>query len=333
METRIEKITESSLAEAQRILRGGGVVAFPTETVYGLAADARRDDAVRLIYAVKGRPSDNPLIVHVHRDFDLSSLVIDDMPYAKKLRDAFLPGPLTLVYKSSGTVSSVVSCGLDTLAVRVPSHEGAQAFLKYVDMPLAAPSANLSKHVSPVSAEHVYADLHGRIPLILDGGECSGGIESTVCDVTGPIPVVLREGLVSREMIASVAGDCACYIPKEGEPVRSPGMKYKHYAPVCRTVLFAPEERREALAYFMACSAKGERALVLCENDAAESFPADKVLDMGRTPEEMAARLYALLREGERRADVIIALKPRGSGGVLSGVLNRLCKACAGEKK
>lgn len=333
METRIEKITESSLAEAKQILCAGGVVAFPTETVYGLAADARRDDAVRLIYAVKGRPSDNPLIVHVHRDFDLNSLVFDEMPYAVKLRKAFLPGPLTLVYKSRGAVSSVVSCGLDTLAVRVPSHEGAQAFLRYVDMPIAAPSANISKHVSPVSAAHVFSDLHGRIPLILDGGACSGGIESTVCDVTGPVPVVLREGLISREMIESVAGACESYTPKEGEQVRSPGLKYKHYAPSCRTVLFEAQEGEEARALLDACSARGERALVLCESAAAHFFPPEKVLDLGRTPEEMAARLYTLLREGERRADTIIALKPCARGGVMSGVLNRLCKACAGEKK
>lgn len=333
METRIEKITPGSLAAAKRILTEGGVVAFPTETVYGLAADARRDDAVRFIYAVKGRPSDNPLIVHVHTGFPLETLVYDDMPYAKKLREVFLPGPLTLVYRSRGKVSPVVSCGLDTLAIRVPSHAGAQEFLKYVDMPIAAPSANISKHVSPVSAEHVFADLRGKIPLILDGGRCSGGIESTVCDVTGPIPVVLREGLISREMIASVAGACEGYTPREGEQVRSPGLKYKHYAPACKTYLFESDAGDAARACLDACLAQGMRALALCESGAAALFPPGSVLDLGDTPEEMAARLYALLREGEQRADVIVALKPRGRGGVMSGVLNRLCKACAGEKK
>ena len=181
MTTHICPITETSLEEAKQILLRGGTVAFPTETVYGLGADARSDEAVRSIYAIKGRPSDNPLIVHVHKDYALNSLVFDDMPYAKKLRDAFLPGPLTLVYRSKGAVSKIVSCGLDTLAVRVPQHEGAQRFLRYVDLPVAAPSANRSKHISPVTAQHVYGDLAGSVPLILDGGACSGGIESTVC--------------------------------------------------------------------------------------------------------------------------------------------------------
>ena len=180
MRTEILPLGDESLARAKKLLRAGELVAFPTETVYGLGADARSDAAVENIYRVKGRPSDNPLIVHVHKDYDLSALVEDDRPYAAKLREAFLPGPLTLVYRSRGKVSPKVSCGLDTLAVRVPSHPEAQRFLRYVDIPVAAPSANVSKHVSPVSAQHVFDDLNGKIPLILDGGSCSGGIESTV---------------------------------------------------------------------------------------------------------------------------------------------------------
>ena len=198
MQTLLKKITPQSLKEAKEILLSGGAVAFPTETVYGLGADARSDDAVEQIFRIKGRPSDNPLIVHVHSDYDLSRLVKNVKPYVQALREAFLPGPLTLVFESRGTVSPKVSCGLETLAVRVPSHAGAQELLQYVDMPIAAPSANISKHVSPVTAEHVYADLAGKVPLILDGGQCSGGIESTVCDVTGDIPVVLRSGLISQ---------------------------------------------------------------------------------------------------------------------------------------
>ena len=198
MDTRLlDEKNEQDIKEAGKILRRGGLVAVPTETVYGLAGNALDPTVSAQIYKVKGRPSDNPLIVHVHKDYALNSLVFDDMPYAKKLRDAFLPGPLTLVYRSKGAVSKIVSCGLDTLAVRVPQHEGAQRFLRYVDLPVAAPSANRSKHISPVTAQHVYGDLAGSVPLILDGGACSGGIESTVCDVTGPYPVILREGLVT----------------------------------------------------------------------------------------------------------------------------------------
>lgn len=333
MITEIMPVREDSLALAKEILLAGGLVAFPTETVYGLGADARSDEAVESIYRAKGRPSDNPLIVHVHREYDLSALVVDDHPYAAKLREAFLPGPLTLVYKSKGMVSPKVSCGLDTLAVRVPSHPEAQRFLKYVDIPIAAPSANVSKHVSPVSARHVYDDLNGKIPLILDGGACSGGIESTVCDVTGDYPMILRQGLVSREMIERVAGKCGVYVPKVGEQVRSPGMKYKHYAPSCRTCLFESDEAEEAVSCLHKYLAEGERAFILCEDSIAGLFPADRVLRLGSTAEEMAANLYSLLRLAETKADILIAVKPKERGGVMDGVLNRLCKACAGEKQ
>lgn len=329
METVISGITRESLAEAKKILLSGGAVAFPTETVYGLGADARSDAAVENIYRIKGRPQDNPLIVHVHLDYDLDSLVYDDKPYAKILRKTFLPGPLTLVYRSKGKVSGRVSCGLDTLAVRVPSHPDAQAFLRFVDLPIAAPSANISKHVSPVSAEHVYYDLNGKIPLILDGGACSGGIESTVCDVTGDYPVVLRQGLVSREMIERAVGRCEVYVPKEGEQVRSPGMKYKHYAPKCKTCLF--DDPKAAVAAFADLKKQGNRVYVLCESKYAEMFSPENVLDLGRTPEEMASRLYSLLRQGEKVADVIVAVRPQETGGVMAGVLNRMNKACAGE--
>ena len=330
MQTEVQKIGERSLARAKELLLRGECVAFPTETVYGLGADARSDEAVERIYRVKGRPQDNPLIVHIHPGFDLGSLVYDE-PYAQKLREAFLPGPLTLVYRSRGRVSAKVSCGLDTLAVRVPAHPEAQRFLRYVDIPVAAPSANRSKHVSPVSAQHVLDDLNGKIPLILDGGPCLGGIESTVCDITGPYPVILRAGLVTREMIAGVVGRCDEYIPQEGEKVRSPGMKYKHYAPSCETKLFAPADAAAALAEYRRAVQGGRRVRVLCEDTVAGMFPAEAVLDLGADGAAMAENLYRLLREAETCADLLIAIEPAERGGVMTGVLNRLRKACAGE--
>ena len=330
MQTEVQKIGERSLARAKELLLRGECVAFPTETVYGLGADARSDEAVERIYRVKGRPQDNPLIVHIHPGFDLGSLVYDE-PYAQKLREAFLPGPLTLVYRSRGRVSAKVSCGLDTLAVRVPAHPEAQRFLRYVDIPVAAPSANRSKHVSPVSAQHVLDDLNGKIPLILDGGPCLGGIESTVCDITGPYPVILRAGLVTREMIAGVVGRCDEYIPLEGEKVRSPGMKYKHYAPSCETKLFAPADAAAALAEYRRAVQGGRRVRVLCEDAVAGMFPAEAVLDLGADGAAMAENLYRLLREAETCADLLIAIEPAERGGVMTGVLNRLRKACAGE--
>ena len=331
MKTEIKPITTETLSEAKNIINSGGVVAIPTETVYGLGGNAFDDTAVKKIFEVKGRPNDNPLIAHVHTDYDLLKIIDYDPPYAEKLRKAFLPGPLTLVYPSTGKVSKYVSCGLNTLAVRVPSHEGAQALLRELDVPVVAPSANLSKHVSPTSALHVVEDFEGKIPLILDGGDSKGGIESTVCDCTGEIPIVLRPGLITREMIAEIVGDCKEYTPdfSSGEKVKSPGLLYKHYSPRCKTVLYSFAEREEALQF--AKSQNGKEIAVLCEDKLAKAFEelGICVLNLGKTEEEMAARLYGLLREAEKKAKLLIAVSPQKTDGIMVGVHNRLKKACA----
>lgn len=303
---------------------------MPTETVYGLGGNAFDDDAVRQIFRVKGRPADNPLIAHVHAEYDLSQIIDYDTEIAEKLRAAFLPGPLTLVYPSTGKVSRYVSCGLNTLAVRVPSHAGAQALLKAVNLPVVAPSANLSKHVSPTSARHVYDDFSGQIPLILDGGDAEGGIESTVCDVTGEIPVILRPGLITREMIAAVCGECLVYEPKEysGEKVRSPGILYKHYSPKCETALFNETQTEQAIAFCNARLSENKRVGVLCERGVLTKFSGAIVYNLGQTPQEMAANLYGLLRKAEGECDLLIAVEPKQKTGVMEGVLNRLRKAC-----
>ncbi len=332
METVIRKICPESVAQAKTILWSGGVVAIPTETVYGLGGNALDDTAVREIFRVKGRPNDNPLIAHVHADYDLSKIIDFDPPYAKKLREAFLPGPLTLVYPSTGKVSPYVSCGLNTLAVRVPAHEGAQTLLREVDIPVVAPSANLSKHVSPTSAQHVFEDFEGRIPLILDGGACVGGIESTVCDVTGEAPVILRPGLITREMIAQVVGACEEYTPDftKQEKVKSPGVLYKHYSPRCQTLLFTQAELEEAVRVCALQKAAGKRVAVLCVEGLVSLFQNAGVttLSLGKTETEMAARLYEQLRLAEKVCDLLVTVEPTDVGGVMTGVLNRLRKAC-----
>ena len=328
MTTQILKIDETSLARAKSIIESGGVVAFPTETVYGLGANAFNTQAVNEIFAVKGRPNDNPLIVHVPVDYDVSNLVSEVPKYAEKLAKAYLPGPLTMVYKSKGIVSPSVSCALDTLAIRIPSHEGAQKFLKHVGVPIAAPSANISKHVSPTSAEHVFKDLNGRIEVILDGGSCQGGIESTVLDCTGEIPVILRSGLVTREMIEKIAGACGEYAYKEGGVARSPGMKYKHYSPACRTVLFSFDETKQALELYKSERAKGVKAAIFCDEESVKYLDGAEAIVFGGTPEEMAANLYAKLREAENCAELLIAIAPKRTDGVMAGVMNRLTKAC-----
>ena len=335
MITRIEPINEQSLRYAKEIILSGGVVAMPTETVYGLGGSAFNDEAVKKIFEIKGRPNDNPLIAHVHPEYDITEIIDYDPPYAADLRKAFLPGPLTLVYPSTGKVSPRVSCGLNTLAVRVPSHKGAQAFLRAVNIPVVAPSANLSRHVSPTSARHVYDDFNGKIPLILDGGECTGGIESTVADATGEYPVILRPGLITREMIESVCGRCDVYAPelKPGDRAKSPGMMYKHYSPRCITYLFDENGGEAARQTARREAAQGRRVYFLCERSVAKALCAEgeNVLDLGTSETEMAANLFALLRKAETVADVLIAIEPKKKDGVMAGVLNRLRKACASK--
>ena len=331
MQTEILPVNEVSLKLSREIIERGGAVAFPTETVYGLGANAFDDDAVKNIFAIKGRPSDNPLIVHVHRDYDISKLVSFVPAYAEKLMQKFIPGPLTFVFRSENKVSASVSCGLDTLAIRIPSHKGAQQFLKYLNLPIAAPSANISKHVSPVSAQHVYKDLNGKIELILDGGRCEGGIESTVLDCTGKVPTILRSGLVTREMIAETVGDCRVYRMKEGEIARSPGMKYKHYSPDCQTRLYKFSEIGEALEEYKKQTENGNKVFIMCDETTAKLVGVPNILNLGNDEREIASNLYAKLREGETCADFLIAIAPEKQDGIMVGVMNRLEKACKSQ--
>lgn len=326
MKTLVLPPSADTLEYAKELIKAGEVVAFHTETVYGLGADARNDTAVRKIFALKGRPADNPLISHVHSGYDISVLV-ETPPYTEALRRTFLPGPLTMVYPSKGKVSPAVSCGLPTLSVRVPSSPTAQAFLRAVDVPIAAPSANRSKHVSPVTAQHVLDDFEGDIPLIIDGGASQGGIESTVLDCTGEVPQILRAGLVTREMIASVVGACGIYHMRAGEKPKSPGMAYKHYAPGCRTAFFSADNTEEAVRCYGREKGANGRPYFLAEHAVCERLSGYDCFDLGASPEEMAANLYALLREGERKATLLIGIEPRCRGGVMDGVRNRLLRA------
>jgi L-threonylcarbamoyladenylate synthase len=325
--TKISKINDNSLEIAKNLITNNELVAFPTETVYGLGGLATSDVSIEKIYQVKGRPSDNPLIVHVNKDYDITNLVYVDNDYVYKLIDAFLPGPLTMVFRSKGKVSKLVSCGLDTLAIRVPSSESAQAFLKYVNLPIAAPSANVSKHTSPVTAEHVFNDLNGRIELILDGGKCQGGIESTVLDVTSKTPRILRSGLITYKMIKDVVGCCEYANNNEGDKVRSPGVKYTHYTPKCPTILFSRNETLKAQEFYDNLVSQGKKPYFLCDDVIYKNLNGNQ-LSLGTTGEEIASNLYFKLLEGEKIADYIVAIEVNTGTELDVGIMNRLSKAC-----
>ena len=329
MQTKICKIDEKSIKKAKEILFSSGVVAIPTETVYGLGALATDSEAVKKIFAIKGRPSDNPLIAHVHKDYDINRLCFVEQDYVKDLIKEFTPGPLTMVFNSKGIVCSEAVCGGSTLAVRIPSHEGCQKLLKAVDTPIVAPSANLSKHTSPVCAQHVFDDLGGKIELILDGGKCSGGIESTVLDCTEKTPRILRAGLITKEMIERVVGSCEIAMHAESDKVRSPGVKYTHYHPKCETALYQVGELDLANKRYESELALNKKPYIMCATNLAQHFVGKNLLLLGESEGEIASNLYEKLLEGEKVADIIIAIAMPDEKNVNLGIMNRMKKSCS----
>lgn len=242
-----EQIDDEKLMEAAEILRAGGLVAFPTETVYGLGANALNEEAAKKIYAAKGRPSDNPLIAHISKPEELAPLVKEVPEAGKKLMEAYWPGPLTMIFPKSDIVPYGTTGGLDTVAIRMPSDPIANRMIALAGIPIAAPSANTSGRPSPTTAEHVYQDMNGKIEMILDGGAVGIGVESTIVDVSGPVPMLLRPGAITIEMLRETVGQVEIDPAIQGPMAanvkpKAPGMKYRHYAPKGRAGFSGREE-------------------------------------------------------------------------------------------
>ncbi|HEY8444319.1 MAG TPA: L-threonylcarbamoyladenylate synthase [Clostridia bacterium] len=324
METLIKKPDEEALALAKEIITSGGLVAFKTETVYGLGADIYNEQAVRNIFQVKGRPADNPLIVHLADKSEIKRIVKSVPPLAQKLIDIFMPGPLTLILERAESVPAVVSAGLPTVAVRVPVDETANKFLKAVGAPIAAPSANTSSRPSPTTAMDVYEDLKGKIPLILDGGQCEVGLESTVIDARGDL-TILRHGGITKEKIedilkVKIKEDTS---PKD-KPI-SPGTKYRHYAPNAKMYFVSYGKPEEVERLYN--ENKHLRTVVLALD---KYLPAPKeyqnFYSLGKDEVDAAHNLFRALRELEKQYDVIIAYACREEGLGVS-VNSRMRKA------
>lgn len=326
-----------SYQRAVDMLKNGGVVAFPTETVYGLGALATDEAAVQRIFEAKGRPSDNPLIVHIGNQEDVEKYAEDIPENASKLMDAFWPGPLTLVFhKRPGVIAENVTPGFGTVGLRMPDHPVALTLLRTLDGPLAAPSANRSGKPSPTEAAHVMTDLNGRIPLIVDGGKTGVGVESTVLDMTANPPEILRPGGVTREMIEEVIGPVRAESKSESvtdkEAPRAPGMKYMHYAPESPLFVIQPDESviREAVVQL---KSEGKRVAVIGPDDfdikeADWYFPVGPLHNNGA----MAGNLYGAIRQCDSTdADLILAAAT-DSEGVGTAVMNRLLKAADGKR-
>lgn len=334
----------AAMARASDCLRGGGLVAFPTETVYGLGVHALDRDAVRRLFAAKGRPATDPLIVHVS-SLDQAIPLVEQMPRAARaLAERFWPGPLTLVMRRSAAVPDEVTAGLPSVAIRVPRHPVARALLAASGIPIAAPSANLFSRPSPTCAAHVLADLDGRIDLVLDGGPARVGVESTVLDLSGEVPTILRPGAVTLEMLRLVLPDArALKVTRPaGVALPSPGLLSKHYAPRTPLTLYtgSPEQARSRLIADARTRADaGEAVVVLgAAEDIAlarhEEPPARpwQFVELGTQadPDAVAPRLYAALREADAcGADAILAVWSGSDEGLGPAIGDRLSRAAA----
>ncbi|MBQ3773130.1 MAG: threonylcarbamoyl-AMP synthase [Pseudobutyrivibrio sp.] len=332
------------IKEASEILRNGGLVAFPTETVYGLGGDATDKEASKKIYAAKGRPSDNPLIVHIAKFSQLEDISKDLPDNAKKLADAFWPGPLTMVVNKNEVIPYETTGGLDTVAVRMPNNPVALALIEESGCMIAAPSANTSGRPSPTKASHVYEDLSGKIEAILDGGSVDIGLESTIVDLTEDVVTILRPGYINMDMLREVVGEVRMdpgivYNDKgttSGARPKAPGMRYKHYAPKGDLTIISGEEdivvatinqmTKEALD-------KGQRVGIIATSESADRYKDGQVLIIGDRADEgsIAHNLYDILRQFDEIGVDVIYSESFATPKMGQAIMNRLLKA-AGQK-
>lgn len=345
MDTRIVKIDEEHIddeliEQAGRIIKSGGLVAFPTETVYGLGGDALNPDSSKKIYAAKGRPSDNPLIVHV-AEFDAIKKIVKEIPEkAKKLSDAFWPGPLTIIMDKSDAVPYETTGGLDTVAVRFPVDKVARAFIKASGGYIAAPSANISGRPSPTCAKYVIEDMNGRIDMIIDGADNNIGLESTIIDLTGEVPMLLRPGYITIDELRNVLGevdiDKTIMDGNCKDRPKAPGMRYRHYAPKGDLTIVSGSDTKvvEYINLEVAkAKANGKKVGIIATQDNIEAYTCDSIKCIGDKKDEktIAHRLYTILREFDDEDVEVMYSECFDASGVGQAIMNRLLKA-AGHK-
>ena len=338
MKTEIFKMTpqdidNSAIKRCADILNDGGLVAFPTETVYGLGADATDENAAKKIYAAKGRPSDNPLIIHVSDPKDAEGYAYTS-PLYYKLAEAFMPGPLTVILPKKDTIPNGVTGGLDSVAVRCPSHSVARALIAEAGVPIAAPSANISGSPSPTCALHVIKDMEGKIDAVIDGGECEIGLESTIVKLDGNKAILLRPGAITADALGCVCEEveishAVTEALKENERPLSPGMKYRHYAPKAPLVLL--NGRDSDVLEFLINAQKSENCIILCYDEEQTQLESKNTVPIGRSDDlgAQAQRLFGALRQADSmNGDIIYAHLPTTDGLGLA-LYNRMIRAAA----
>lgn len=310
MNTEILKVDSNNIdtqliKEAAEIIKRGGIVAFPTETVYGLGANGLDEKASQKIYSVKGRPSNNPLIFHINNIDQLQDLVEEISSDAKKLIDLYWPGPLTLVFKKNKKISKKLTSNLETIAIRMPENRIAKELIAYSNVPIVAPSANLSGKPSPTKAEHVFDDLHGKIEMIVDGGEVEIGLESTIVDVSTKSPSILRPGKITREELSSIIKIKNQENNKKGAP-KAPGMMYRHYSPEAKVIVVGKDED---------------------SNEIRKKYPRNTTILSYSSLEEMAKEIYSDFREADKKGYKTIVVKEIDKDGLGEAIMNRVLKA------
>lgn len=324
--TRIVK-AKDGIDEGARILKDGGLVVFPTETVYGLGANAYDENAVANIFKAKGRPQDNPLIVHISSLDQVNDIAVDVPDEFYKLAERFMPGPLTVILKKSDKIPYVVTAGGDTVGVRMPDNAYTRQLIAK-SFPLAAPSANRSKHISPTTAQHVYEDLNGEVDLILDDGACQVGIESTVLDLTVDVPTILRPGAVTADMLLDVVGQ----VSQNGKIIKvakAPGMKYTHYAPKVDTVTAVNIDH--AVNEYDKQASLGKNPVIVARDIYRDTLKDRNLISLGVTVEDYTRNIYSALHTAEKEYDYIIVEELHGSG-LEASVMNRVTKAAGGKE-
>ena len=331
-----EQIDQEAIARAGEILKRGGLVAFPTETVYGLGGDALNENSSRLIYAAKGRPSDNPLIVHITNMEALKQIVTEIPPAARKLAERYWPGPLTMIFHKSSAVPLATTGGLDTVAVRMPSHKTARAMIDAAGGYIAAPSANRSGRPSPTVARYVIEDLDGLVDMIIDGGEVNIGLESTIIDLTGEVPTILRPGYVTQDMLTEKLGlvdvDRTILDANSRQAPKAPGMKYRHYAPKGNLSIVEGEPER-VVSYIneriSALQKEGRKTGVIATDETVARYHGDDIKSVGsRRDEEVIARhLFRILREFDDDNVEVMFTESFETAGIGQAIMNRLLKA------
>lgn len=342
MQTEVIRIDRANmdmdaLEKAGGILRAGGLVAFPTETVYGLGGNGLDERAAEKIYAAKGRPSDNPLIIHIADMEHLDKIVREVPEAAKKLAEAYWPGPLTMIFHKSDCVPYGTTGGLDTVAVRMPSDEIAREMIRQGGGYIAAPSANTSGRPSPTTAEHVYEDMNGKIPLILDGGAVEIGLESSIVDLTTDMPTILRPGYITLEMVRQVLGDAEVdrgLISSDSKvKPKAPGMKYRHYAPKADLkIVEGPVEK--VISYINARTGGSRKVGIICTEETKARYPNGDVKCIGSRQDELsiASHLFAILREFDEDGVEAIYSESFEAPGLGQAIMNRLLKAAGHQK-